>query len=122
MKVIVCGSRDWSDDKVIEREFKKLPPGTVILHGAGTSGVDFIADKLAMKYGFQIRRYPINEESHGKSAASMRNSKMIRNEHISGSPISLGLVFTSDLNRSRDVKDCVERARKAGIKMNVISE
>ena len=119
MKVLVCGSKDWTDAGAIEREFKKLPAGSTIVHGAGP-GAEAIADKLAMKYGFSIKRYSV-EEDDGKSSSSNRNSVMIRSEHVSGNPINLGLAFTSDLSRSRVAKDCVERAKKAGIKVNIIS-
>lgn len=121
MKVLVTGSRDWADEKAIEREFKKLPAGTIIVHGACPTGADAIADKLAMKFGFPIRRYPADWDAEGKSAGPKRNAKMVRDEHRNGEPISLGLAFTLDLQRSRGTKDCVERARKAGIKVEVIS-
>ena len=119
MKVLVCGARDWSNDKTIETEFKKLPPGTVIIHGASKIGFDALVDKIAMKYGFPIRRYPCEEDENGGSV-SKRNSKMVRQEHVSGDPIHMGLAFTNDLSRSRDVKDLVERARKAGVKVNIL--
>lgn len=122
MKVLVTGSRDYKNEKAIEREFRKLPQGTVIVHGACPTGADAIAEKLAKKFGFPIRRYPADWEAEGKSAGPKRNSKMIREEHKGGDPISLGLAFTLDLSRSRGTKDCVERARKAGIKVEVISE
>jgi len=122
MKVLVTGSREWLNEKVIERELKKLPPGTTIVHGACPTGADALADKWAMKLGFAIKRYPADWESEGKAAGPKRNATMIRLEHRSGDPIDLGLAFTPDLARSRGTKDCVERARKAGIKIQVVSE
>ena len=123
MKVLVTGSRDWNDAAAIEREFKKLPPGTVIVHGACPTGADALADKLAMKHGFPIRRYPADWEGKGKSAGPCRNSQMIRSEHSDkdGVPIALGLAFTKDLERSRGTRDCVTKARSAGIKVEVFS-
>ena len=121
MKVLVCGSRDWTNGAAIEREFKKLPTGTIIVHGACPTGADALAEKLAMKYGFPIRRYPADWENEGKSAGPKRNARMVREEHRNGEPIALGLAFTSDLQRSRGTRDCVERARKAGIKVEVVS-
>lgn len=127
MKVLVCGSRDWTDRKAIEREFAKLPKGTIIIHGAHWEGADALADATAMKYGFQIRRYPADWNDptlpNKKAAGPIRNAKMIREEHPDkdGVPISMGLAFTVDMSRSRGTKDCTERARKAGIKVEVFS-
>ena len=122
MKVLVCGSREWANEKAIEREFRKLPQGTIIIHGACPTGADALADKWAMKMGFQIRRYPADWEAEGKAAGPKRNSRMVREEHRSGDPTHLGLAFTENLDRSRGTKDCVERARKAGIKVRVVTE
>lgn len=122
MKVLVCGSREWFDKKALEREFKQLPQGTVIIHGACPTGADALADTLAMKFGFQIRRYPADWETSGKSAGPIRNATMIRQEHRSGEPIDLVLAFTPDLERSRGTKDCVQRAKKAGILVKVLNQ
>lgn len=126
MKVLVCGSRDWKDSKAIEREFAKLPQGTTIIHGACPTGAEAIAEKLAMKFGFPIRRYPVDLDAEieatgsPKAAVPKRNSQMIREEHRSGDPVAFALAFTSDISRSRDIKDCVERARRAGIRVEVV--
>jgi len=122
LKVLVCGSREWEDKKAIEREFKALPQGTIIIHGACPTGADALADTTAMKFGFQLRRYPADWDSHGKSAGPQRNAQMIREEHRKGEPIDLVLAFTADLERSRGTKDCVGRAKKAGIKVQVVTE
>ena len=125
MKVLVTGSRTWDNKAAIEREFKKLPPGptTIIVHGACPTGADALADAAAMKFGFQIRRFPAQWETEGRKAGPVRNSKMIREEHSDrdGIPITLGLAFTPDLERSRGTRDCVLKARKAGIKVEIIS-
>jgi hypothetical protein len=123
MKVLVCGSRDWADKKAIERELKKLPPGSTIIHGACPTGADALADAIAMKLGLKIKRYPADWDDptlpNKKAAGPIRNAKMIREEHKPGDPIAMGLAFTEDLTRSRGAKDCVDRARRVGIKVDV---
>lgn len=53
MRVIVCGSRDWTDYKTIEEEIQKLPKDSVI----GCRGADDIAHEIASKNGFQTEVY-----------------------------------------------------------------
>ena len=47
MKVLVCGSRKWLEQKPIERELRKLPPGTIVVHGA-CRGADNIAGYVGL--------------------------------------------------------------------------
>jgi hypothetical protein len=124
MKVLVTGSREWADEKAIEREFKKLPPGTTIVHGATPVGAEALADKWAMKMGFLIRRYPAiesDEEDAGK-VTPRRNVRVLREEHRTGDPIALGLAFTQDLARSREARHLVDKARAAGIRVQVVTK
>ncbi len=126
MKVLVTGSRDWTDRKAIERELRKLPAGTIIVHGACPTGADAIADEIARKLGFEVRPYPADwdeaeRQGNRNSAGPIRNSKMLRDEHPDkdGVPFDLCLGFTLNLDRSRGTRDCVRKARKAGIKTDV---
>jgi hypothetical protein len=120
VKVLVCGSREWADKKAIEREFQQLPQGTTIVHGACPTGADALAEAIAMKFGFSIRRYPA-DWTQGKKAGPLRNAQMVRLEHRDGEPMDLVLAFTPDLERSRGTRDCVGRARKAGIRVVVLN-
>ena len=121
MKVLVCGSRTWTNRGVILRELRKLPVGSVVVHGACETGADALADEVAGELGMVIRRYPA-DMSNGRSAEATRNSEILRREHRHGDPIVLGLAFTSDLNRSRSTRDMVTKARAKGIKVSVVSE
>ena len=129
MKVLVCGSRDWLNEPAVERELLKLPKGTIIVHGDCPTGADAIADKVARRLGFEVRPYPANWEGElaatgsSKAAGPKRNAKILREEHPdkAGKPFTFGLAFTEDLARSRGTKDMTERARKAGVRMIVVS-
>jgi hypothetical protein len=129
MKVLVTGARNWTNAAAIERELKKLPPGTIIVHGACPTGADALADKIAMKLGFKIRRYPADWDGERErtgtpcAAGPKRNSAMIKAEHSDedGVPIDKGLAFSLDLSRSRGTRDCVTKARRAGIGVEVFS-
>ena len=46
MRVIVTGWTQWADEEAIRRELRKLPPGTVVIHG-DCEGADAIAGRVA---------------------------------------------------------------------------
>ena len=77
-KVLVCGSRDWSDSSKIFDVLKTLRftngPFTVI-HG-GATGADRIAGACARKLGLEVVEYPANWTSYGKKAGYLRNVEM----------------------------------------------
>lgn len=44
MKILVCGSRVWTNRAAIERELRKLGSGLVVVHGAHWQGADAMVD------------------------------------------------------------------------------
>jgi hypothetical protein len=121
MKVLVTGSRRWTDKRAVHLALKQLPPDTVVIHGACATGADAFADAVAKKLGFQIRAYPANWDQDGKKAGPIRNSEMLRKEHVQGDPIQRVIAFTPDLERSRGTRDMVLKAKAKGIKVEVIT-
>ncbi len=115
MRVIVCGSRDWSGSHSIARELGQLPEGTTILHG-GCRGADVIAARMAYIHRFQVLEFAADWETHGKAAGNIRNQKML------DSGCDLVLAFHDDLRKSKGTKDMVSRARKAGVEVRVFTE
>jgi hypothetical protein len=120
MKVLITGSRNWTNEGAIRRELSKLPQGTRIIHGGCRTGADAIADRVAAELGFILNVYP-EDWSIGKAAGPIRNSRMIKEEHEPDDPIDLCLAFTLDVSRSRGTRDCVAKARAAGIPVEVFS-
>jgi len=116
MKVLVCGSRDWSwfDAKVIRRELSALPMGSVIIHGA-CRGVDRMADAIAKDLGLEVRAYPAKWRTHGKAAGPIRNQQMLDKECP-----GLVLAFSYDLSKNKGTADMVKRAWSAGIEVKII--
>jgi hypothetical protein len=74
MKVLVTGSRDWSDRAAIERGFDAMTP-TLVIHG-DAKGADSIAHEVAMSRGIDVARFPANWNKHGKAAGPHRNRLM----------------------------------------------
>jgi hypothetical protein len=119
MKVLVCGSRNWVEQKPIEEELRKLPPGTILIHG-GCRGADNIAGYVGEQLGFTVRVYPANWDLYGPQAGILRNQQMLDEEHQNEEPIDLVLAFHEDPGLGRGTKDMVERAERVGIETRVL--
>lgn len=76
MKVLVCGSRTWSDDAVIRRALSDLPRGSVVIHG-GARGADLIAGTVARSLGLSVWEFPADWKNLGRSAGYRRNIEML---------------------------------------------
>jgi hypothetical protein len=125
MKILITGSRTWTDELIIIRELSKFPSGTIIIHGAAR-GADSLADRIAKSFGFVTRPYPVTPEDWekiGPRAGILRNSSMLSHEHpdSDGIQIDLCLAFTDDyLKNSRGTHNMVQQATRAGIKVKVV--
>lgn len=62
-RILVCGSRNWTNKKVIEREleqyFKYEDAIPVVIHGCAR-GADTFAGKIAKKAGVEVKEFPAN--------------------------------------------------------------
>lgn len=114
MKILVCGSRNWVDQGAIERDLRKLPKGTILVHGE-CRGVDNIAGYVGEQLGFVVRPYPANWDKYGRAAGTIRNQFMLDCEHPDGNGkfIDLLYAFHEDPGLGKGTKDMVERASKA---------
>lgn len=110
-RVLVCGSRSWTDHRAIGARLAKLADGTRILHG-GARGVDTLAGQFANALGFPVSVYFADWEMHGKAAGLIRNQKMLDE----GRPC---LVIAFWDGTSRGTKDMIARAEKAGVLVEV---
>lgn len=75
-RVIICGSRTWTDVEAIRALLKTLPPDTVIIHGAAP-GADTIAGHEAHALGFEVEAHPADWERRGRAAGPIRNREML---------------------------------------------
>jgi hypothetical protein len=125
MRVIVCGSRNWTDEATIRRAFSELPPGKhTIIHGdcnrkrheitGERVGADMIADGIAIELGHDVEAYPAEWDKYGNAAGPIRNSKIAK---LGG---DRGRAFTDNLATSRGTADMVRKLRAAGIPTRVI--
>ena len=103
---------------IIERELRKLPADTLIIHGAAR-GADtlgkFAAERIGLKVINDGKGFPAEWKRYGKGAGPIRNQQMLDE----GKP-DVVLAFHENISESRGTKDMVARARGAGIKVVII--
>ena len=74
MKIIVAGSRDFTDYSLLDSELSKLNIGTVITGLA--RGADVLGKKWAELNNKKILEFPAEWQKYGKSAGYKRNTQM----------------------------------------------
>ncbi len=113
MKVLVCGSRDWSYWNPIKRELSKLSRDTTIIQGEAR-GADSMAKAVAEGQGKLVESYPADWSQYGRAAGPIRNKQMLDE----GKP-DLVLAFSHDMVNSKGTANMVMQARKRGIEVKV---
>lgn len=129
LTVVVTGSRDWTDWGVIGDRLRRLPPGSTVVHGHASRGVDKLVDKIARELGFTVVREPAdwrvtaatpswairrrpNGALYDVRAGRLRNVRML----VKYQP---HLVLGFRLNGSPGTTHCLEEARARGIPTEV---
>lgn len=80
MKLIIAGSRNFSDWQYFIDHFCKLPEWLLntfneVISG-GAKGVDSLGERLAQSCGIKLTRFPADWEKYGKKAGMIRNAQM----------------------------------------------
>jgi hypothetical protein len=115
MRVLVCGSRDWTDGQAIYRRLALVLAehgGSTIVHG-DARGADRIAAGCALGLGLSIDRFPANWKHHGKAAGYIRNLAML--------DTAPDLVLAFQRNGSRGTQHTIDEARRRGIPVEVFT-
>lgn len=126
MRLLVTGSRKWSDRMVVYRALNRYiaehcqmgydyqgepvdydKSDVTIVHGACPTGADVIADDWAIANGLDPERHPADWDKHGRAAGPIRNQEMV--------DLGADLCYAFLKGDSRGTKDCARRAEKAGI-------
>lgn len=120
LRVLVTGSRHWTDPWPIYREFSVLPGEhhrVVVAHGSSRGGgADTLADKAACDFGFDREPYPVDPEKDGRhrGAPLNRNTRMLDSFRP-----DLVLAFRAD-GKSNGTDDCICKARQRGIPLTIV--
>lgn len=111
-RVIVTGSRDWSDREVIEQALMAVWHRAAVgcrptlVHG-GQRGADSYAHSWALRNGWLSEVHPANWQRYGRRAGPVRNAEMIE----AGADLLVAFV----LNGSRGASGCAAMAASKGI-------
>lgn len=120
MRVLVCGSRDWEDQSVMDAvlcgfaRFEDI----VIIEG-GARGADKCAHLWAKFNADDHEVYTANWEKYGKGAGAVRNKQML----VEGKPdIVLAFKDGFDYTHSRGgTENMVAQAKLRGVPTYVVS-
>ena len=115
-RVIVTGSRDWTDARPIYvalDQVLRAHPDLVVVEG-GASGADLISKRWALWNDVRWEEYLADWAKHGKGAGPIRNQVMVDK--------GADEVLAFPLERSVGTWDCVRRAKAADIVVHVYKD
>lgn len=121
MRVLVCGSRTWTDQYPILWALRALRidyrEELVVIEG-GAAGADTCAREAADRLSVWRQQFPADWQRYGKAAGPIRNQQM-----LDDAPIDVVLAFVDKpLAESAGTADMVARAESAGVPVYVIEK
>jgi hypothetical protein len=116
MRILVTGSRHWTDEQVIFQALDKLTGaspaiiksghGHTVVNGGCPTGADFYARRWAGARGAACITF-YADWAQGRRAGPLRNQKMVD----AGADVCVAF----PLRNSPGTEDCMRRAEKAGL-------
>ncbi len=116
VRILICGSRDWSNADVIRQRLNKIKCNVIVIHG-GCRGADKLAGEIAQSMGMKVEVYIPDWKSYGKAAGPLRNQRMLDE----GKP-TIVIAFHNDIINSKGTADMVNRAKNLGMTVEIIKE
>lgn len=77
MRVLVCGGRDYDDEKTVSRVLSELPRDGLSVAQGGATGADNLALEWCRANKIPVGTYWANWKDEGRSAGPIRNRKML---------------------------------------------
>jgi hypothetical protein len=116
MKVLICGSRYWTDFDAIKARVNELPPNAVVINGQA-DGADRMARRAAQDAGLWVADVPVMRchwQRHGRGAGHRRNAVML--------DLGPELVIAFQRDGSKGTQGTIDNARRRGIPVEVHSD
>lgn len=132
MRILVTGSRNWINRRVILEAIEataaaaSIGEPVTVVHGACPTGADSMADMAARRLGFTPERHPADWNGPCRKDCPPGHRRADRNNvdycpkaghHRNQDMVDLGadVVLAFQRNQSRGTQDCMTRARAAGL-------
>lgn len=112
-RVLITGSREWTDRKKIEADILALHDlhgdSLVIVHGDCPTGADKMAKEFCLIMDIEQEPHPADWDTYGHAAGPIRNAKMVA--------LGADVCVAYPLGNSRGTRGCMALADAAGIEV-----
>ncbi len=105
MRVLVCGSRNWTNAALISTYLQNIG-ATLIIHG-NARGADRLAGQSASQLNIPVEVYPADWDRYGKRAGFIRNREMLEE----GKPDLVLAFWDGYSNGTRNMIELAEGAK-----------
>jgi hypothetical protein len=111
-RVLVCGSRHFTDRKLLEATLQQFAIEEIIEGGA--FGADTLAREWAFAHKIPVMEFMADWGKYGRAAGPLRNKRML-------DEAKPDLVIAFMAKGSKGTKNMVQQAAKAGVKTHVVN-
>jgi len=111
MKVIVAGSRTFTDYELLKLTCDNIKNKITEIVSGGARGADKLGEQYAVESGFSIKQFPADWDRWGKSAGYKRNAEMAE--------YADALIAFWD-GSSKGTKHMIDLAKKNNLKIKVV--
>lgn len=113
MRVIICGSRTWTDERLLKQvidDLREKDSLVQIIHG-GARGADRLAGDYAKRCSLEVSEYVAQWGLYGKAAGPIRNKQMLDE----GTPDLVIGFLDRPLRESVGTRNMLEQAARRGV-------
>jgi YspA, cpYpsA-related SLOG family len=117
--ILITGCRDWKDGKMIKDALTQFSGKKVLLIHGDCRGADKLSGIAAKQLGFNLSVKPADWDKYNKAAGPIRNKEMIKEalEYQTQGIPTVVLAFHDSLEESKGTLNCVNEAKKQGLKV-----
>lgn len=117
VRVVVAGSRDFSDYDLLKRKLAGLTRlNDVEIVSGGARGADALGERFAKEFNLPLKVFPAQWTLYGKAAGPIRNAKMAKY----AAEADRGYLVAFPVGESRGTRDMIRRAEECGLTVYVV--